>query len=177
MAQPKTYELNRLFAFCVTGILLGLLLLLTLHLGGRLPELPPFPARMAHTAQTASNTDLDPLFSLQTASNLVQDGELGNPFYTDYFVPQKTPPPAPPAPPTTRDVKLFFHGFYESANGKRLVYIKVDDVLKIFEVGEAVAGPYVLREVELDYVVLVNPENELAQLPFNKNTSIKVPIE
>ena len=100
----------------------------------------------------------------------------GASFWTGPIEPMGTPPPAPPAPPTKMKVSLTYQGFFETADGLKLAYVKVADRQVIGTNGAPVVSDYVIAGFDLKTITIRNA-TQTNLLNFNIPTEIEVPLK
>jgi hypothetical protein len=85
-------------------------------------------------------------------------------------------PPDPPAP-ATREISLVYRGLYRSSGGEPFVYLEVEDVTRVYAMGDAVAAGWVLSNANVKEIILQQEGGTRMQFPFNRKKSLEVPIE
>ncbi len=93
-------------------------------------------------------------------------------FWTGSLEPMSPPPPAPP---TTMKVSLTYQGFFETADGRKLAYVKVADKQVIGTRGTIVSADYAIAGIDLKTLTIRNAA-QTNVLNFNTPTDIEVPI-
>ena len=97
-------------------------------------------------------------------------------FWTGPLEPMSTPPPAAPAPPTKMKLSLTYQGFFETAEGLKLAYVKVADRQVIATNGAQVSSDYVIAGFDLKTITIRNA-TQTNTLNFNTPTEIEVPLK
>ena len=100
----------------------------------------------------------------------------GASFWTGSLEPMRPPPPAAPAPPTKMKVSLTYQGFFETADGLNLAFVKVADRQVIGTNGAPVASDYVIAGFDLKTITIRNA-TQTNLLNFNIPTEIEVPLK
>lgn len=153
----------------VLGVLLLLLGLVLSNVGGTVINFPD------HQRLTQSDTVLTRASKMAT---LFENNGLaallsvtnGNPFYTTYYQ-----PPPEPKPPPTKKVELVYHGFYQTADGKKLAFVHVADRVVVAPAGTEVAAGFTITEIEFESVKLTNSVGTTTLLPFKTKKQLEIP--
>jgi hypothetical protein len=137
-------------------------------------EVGAYP-RVAVARQPGSNVRepmrwLDAMFSLDTLGQLAPLTNRITPFHTTYF----QPPPAKPV--TTRKVELTYRGFYETAQGQKRAFVRVDDQVLVASVGAKLLGDLVVTDIALRTLVLTNGQAQSNRLEFNAGKLMEIPV-
>jgi hypothetical protein len=164
--------------FFAIGLLAGLLVLLALFLaglGGDVPELPRLSGERTNRFSQTHSARMEEIFTADRVTRFSGMTAGANPFYTTYFDP---PEPAPPGQaPSTRKVRVLYQGFFESANGEKQAYVRIDDELKIGGPGTVLVADLVIAGVGLRSLVLTNAEAETNVLSFSREQELEVPAD
>jgi hypothetical protein len=86
------------------------------------------------------------------------------------------PEPAPPEP-AMREISLVYRGLYRSSSGEPFVYLEVENVTRVYSMGEAVAVDWSLSDANVNEAILEKGDGSRMQFPFNRKKSLEVPIE
>jgi hypothetical protein len=160
------------------GLLAGLLVLLVLFLaglGGDMPELPSLSGKRTNRLSQVDSAMMKEIFTADRVTRFSGMTAGANPFYTAYFDPPK---PAPPSQaPSTRKVRALYQGFFESADGEKQAYVRIDDELKIGGPGTVLVADLAIAEVGLRSLVLTNARAETNVLSFSREQELEVPAE
>lgn len=86
-------------------------------------------------------------------------------------------PPAPaPAAPTKMKISLTYQGFFETAEGVQLAFVKVAEKQVIGTNGAAVTADYVIAGFDLKTITVRNA-TQTNVLKFNTPTELEVPLK
>ena len=99
----------------------------------------------------------------------------GASYWTGPLEAMSTLPPAVPAA-TTKKVSLTYQGFFETADGLKLAFVKLADSQVIGTNGAPVVVDYVIAEFDLKTITIRNATRTNV-LNFNIPTEIEVPLK
>jgi hypothetical protein len=153
-------------------LLVGLLVLLVLVLrdyGVRLPRFPQ-PTRHSETAFIpVSDMQLDEMLAAASIPAL-RSTNFTSPFFTTHFQ-----PPKPPAP-TTRKVNMVYQGFFQSTDGDKQAFLRVDDANRTVALGRPVIADLAVSDIQTRTLTLTNSASRTNVLEFNKTVAVEVPV-
>jgi len=168
MAMLKGLKRDRWIA---TLLLVGLLTLLVLVLSDYGIGLPQFP----RPARESENS-LIPISEAQLEELLAPGGvpvlrstNLSNPFFTAHFQPPKPPPP------TTRKVSMIYQGFFQSTDGDKQAFVRVDDANLTVALGAPIVADLAVSEINVRTLTVTNSASRTNVLEFNQTVSLEVP--
>jgi hypothetical protein len=154
-----------------TLLLVGLLILLFLVLrdyGVGLPQFP-IPARRSESALIPiTENRLEELLTPSAVPTL-HTTNLNNPFFTAHFQ-----PPKPPAP-TTRKVNMTYQGFFQTTDGDKYAFVRVDDTDVTIARGRPIVADLHVAEINVRTLVLTNTASRTNVLEFNQTVPVEVP--
>ncbi len=100
---------------------------------------------------------------------------VGASFWTGPLEAMSTLPPAAPAA-TTKKVSLTYQGFFETADGRKLAYVKVADRQVIGTNGAPIEADFKIAEFDLK-TLTIRSATRTNSLSFNTPTEIEVPLK
>ena len=101
----------------------------------------------------------------------------GASFWTGPLEPMTILPPVlPPPAPTKMKVSFTYQGFFESADGLKLAFVKVADKQVIGTNGATVSSDYVIAGFDLK-TMMVRSATQTNVLNFNTPTELEVPLK
>lgn len=153
-------------------LLVGLLVLLLLVLRDYGVGLPRFPQPQRHP-DTAMFPLSDQSWEEMLANAAVPRLHATNaisPFFTTHFQ-----PPKPPAP-TTRLVNMIYQGYFQSTDGDKQAFVRVDDVDRTIALGQALIADLAVSAIQTRTLTLTNSAARTNLLEFNQSVSVEVPV-
>ncbi len=159
---------DRWFATLLLVALLVLLALVLRDYGVGLPRFPKSSHRPGAALLPVTKDQLDELVA-PSAVPALHSTNLSNPFFTAYFQ-----PPAPPAP-TTRKVNMIYLGFFETTDGEKQAFVRVDDADLTATLGRPIVADLSISEINVRTLTLTNSASRTNVLEFDKSTSVEVP--
>jgi hypothetical protein len=165
----KGLQRDRWFASLLLVGLLVLLLLVLRDYGVGLPRFPQphrnpdstlYPVSEQQWGEMLATTAVPRLFSTNANS----------PFYTTHFQ-----PPTPPAP-TTRLVNMIYQGYFQSTDGDKQAFVRVDDADRTVALGQALVADLAVSAIEARSLTLTNSAARTNRLEFNQSVSVEVPV-
>lgn len=162
LSKPKP------LAIALIAALSLVLLLVAIDLGGRVPPRPDYEPRAGLETQLGPIHQIPELFAPQTM--LALTGVTNhNPFFTTHFQ-----PPPPPKPPATRKIELTYHGFYRTAEGKKMAFVKLGDKLTLAEPGTQLEGQLTIGEITHESITLKDVAGKPHVIKFNTKEAIEL---
>lgn len=151
------------------GALVLLLILVLSNVGGSILQLPQNPRRSSAGGALSKINRLNSLFASSNVLSLLQITN-SNPFFTTFYLPA----PAP-KPPATKKVDAVYQGFYQTADGRKLAFIKLGDALTVAPLGTKIAADFAVSEITFESVKLTNAAAAAQVLEFNARKQIEIP--
>jgi hypothetical protein len=153
-------------------LLVGLFTLLLLVLRDYGVGLPRFPQPNRHPDTAlfpVSNEQLEQLLA-NTAVPSLHSTNASSPFYTTHFQ-----PPSPPAP-TTRQVNMIYQGHFQSTDGDKQAFVRVDDADRTIALGQSIIADLAVSAIQSRTLTLTNSASRTNVLEFNQSVSVEVPV-
>jgi hypothetical protein len=148
-----------------------LLVLLTLvfrDYGVGLPQFPTPGRRSEPVLIPISENQLEGLLTPSAVPTL-DPTNLSNPFFTTHFQPPK------PSAPATRKVNMTYQGFFQTTDGDKQAFVRVDDANLTATLGRPIVADLAVSEINVHSLTLTNSASQTNVLEFNKSTSVEVP--
>ena len=166
-----------MYQWVSVGVMIVTLLmtfLAAMRLGGDLPDLPQIrPSSQVaskHPFQTLVNRPGLPLIKSWPAMK-----NEANPFFTDFFKP--APKPAPPPKPTMKQVELLYQGWFESSGKELEAFVTIDNKKLSAGISGDLSPEFTLLEINSEFILLKSKDDKEHRIPFNKLTSLEIPIQ
>jgi hypothetical protein len=163
---------NLLSAAFIAVVLSVLALLVSFEMGGQFPELNMNSGGGAHN-EVIPISKLEPLFSEETLSFASSIQGLPNPFETEYFAPKPKPKPKP-KPPEGQKFSLTYLGFFESSQGVKEAFIRIDGTTQSLSLESSLLKDHKLKSMETSKAVIVDGANNATELPFRESRTVEV---
>ncbi len=163
---------NKIAEGIVFLCLLALATVVFMDIGGDLPERPEPPKGASLASAELPLKAAQTLFDMESYGELVVTTNSSNPFYTEYFVPVKPPPPAPPL---TRKVSVLYQGFYATQDGRKKAFLTIDGAPVKMSLGETSKDGLMLGVIERKEVHFVDASTKEHIVKFKEPALIEVP--
>jgi hypothetical protein len=92
-------------------------------------------------------------------------------FATRHFI------PPPPPPTTTRKVEVTYHGFYQTDEDSKHVFLQVDSALVATLVGSRIAPELFVADATMQALTLTNAAAQTNVLTVNTKKVLEVPVK
>lgn len=169
----QTLERHKGVAFALLFAALVLLALATAGLEGNVLQLSP-PAAGSRVENTVAVNQYETLFEHGPFASLLGGGRQGDVFTTTYFNKPAPPPPRVEAP-KTRVVALTYLGTISGSQGQPAAFVRVDDSVVRFAVGDKVVDDWGINQFDSAALVVTNAAGT-NQLGFRQSLKLEVPI-
>jgi hypothetical protein len=168
----QSHTTSRWSALILCASLIVLIAFAAADLGGAVPKLPA-QQHMANTEPLLNPIHkAEQLFSSNAFRGILRLTNSINPFFTTHFQP---PPASPPSP--TRRVDVVYQGFYQTADGQKLAFIKIGDSITTAASGAKVGSTHTVGTISFDEVVLIDSNSKTNVLRFNTKQQIDIPAQ
>lgn len=158
----------------VSALHAGLWLLLALAVLRLRGTSPHFLETTSHTSPAQTPVPvarLENLFAPELWPKYARDTNSPSPFATRHFI----PPPPPPA--TTRKVEVTYHGFYQTDEDPKHVFLQVDSALVVTLVGSRIATELFVADATMQALTLTNAVAQTNVLSVNTKKVLEVPVK
>ncbi len=173
MSVKRPWSRNRIESIVLLIVVIIMTFQLSSHFGGELPDFDETDLSLAPSQPGFLNRLADRPSYTPSQTNATWQG-ASNPFFTDYFTPP--PEPLPPPKPTTKEVTILFHGWFESSQGQLQAFVSLDGKKAKGGVKDAVGENLTIEAIEAGQLIVKSADEIQHTIPFKKPTKITTPL-